>query len=102
LVSEGNVALLRSGDKFDSARGFKSALRLPGDPQELQRVMMRNGRYRNRFPVSLSRPSNAATTWITGDSARRGTLSSGLRPSRRKSRGAERTWSSRSSASDSP
>lgn len=54
LVSEGNFALLRSVDKFDCARGFKfSTYACRAILKSFSRVMMRNGRYRSRFPVEF-------------------------------------------------
>ena len=54
LISEGNFALLRSVDKFDCSRGFKfSTYACRAILKSFSRVMMRNGRYRNRFPVEF-------------------------------------------------
>jgi RNA polymerase sigma factor (sigma-70 family) len=54
LVSEGNFALLRSVDKFDCSRGFKfSTYACRAILKSFSRVMMRNGRYRSRFPVEF-------------------------------------------------
>jgi RNA polymerase sigma factor (sigma-70 family) len=54
LISEGNFALLRSVDKFDCARGFKfSTYACRAILKSFSRVMMRNGRYRTRFPVEF-------------------------------------------------
>jgi RNA polymerase primary sigma factor len=54
LISEGNFALLRSVDKFDCSRGFKfSTYACRAILKSFSRVMMRNGRYRTRFPVEF-------------------------------------------------
>lgn len=54
LISEGNFALLRSVDKFDCSRGFKfSTYACRAILKSFSRVMLRNGRYRNRFPVEF-------------------------------------------------
>lgn len=54
LISEGNFALLRSVDKFDCSRGFKfSTYACRAILKSFSRVMMRNGRYRSRFPVEF-------------------------------------------------
>src|SRR5690606_16387077 len=54
LISEGNFALLRSVDKFDCSRGFKfSTYACRAILKSFSRVMMRNSRYRSRFPVEF-------------------------------------------------
>jgi RNA polymerase primary sigma factor len=52
LISEGNVALLRSVEKFDPGRGFKfSTYSCRAILKAFSRVAMRTSRYRGRFPV---------------------------------------------------
>lgn len=54
LVSEGNMALLRSVDKFDCGRGFKfSTYGCRAILKSFSRVAMKVGRYRGRFPVEF-------------------------------------------------
>lgn len=54
LISEGNMALLRSVDKFDCSRGFKfSTYACRAILKSFSRVAMRIGRYRGRFPVEF-------------------------------------------------
>ncbi|MBX3394638.1 MAG: sigma-70 family RNA polymerase sigma factor [Phycisphaerae bacterium] len=54
LVSEGNMALLRSVDKFDCGRGFKfSTYGCRAILKSFSRVAMKIGRYRGRFPVEF-------------------------------------------------
>jgi RNA polymerase sigma factor (sigma-70 family) len=54
LVSEGNMALLRSVDKFDTNRGFKfSTYACRAILKSFSRVAMRASRYRTRFPVEF-------------------------------------------------
>jgi len=54
LVSEGNMALLRSVDKFDTNRGFKfSTYACRAILKSFSRVAMRSSRYRTRFPVEF-------------------------------------------------
>lgn len=54
LISEGNMALLRSVDKFDCGRGFKfSTYACRAILKSFSRVAMRIGRYRGRFPVEF-------------------------------------------------
>ncbi len=54
LISEGNMALLRSVDKFDCARGFKfSTYACRAILKSFSRVAMKIGRYRGRFPVEF-------------------------------------------------
>ncbi len=54
LISEGNMALLRSVDKFDCARGFKfSTYACRAILKSFSRVALRTGRYRSRFPMEF-------------------------------------------------
>ena len=54
LVSEGNLALLRSVDKFDCSRGFKfSTYACRAILKSFSRVAMRTSRYRGRFPTEF-------------------------------------------------
>lgn len=54
LISEGNMALLRSVDKFDCGRGFKfSTYACRAILKSFSRVAMKIGRYRGRFPVEF-------------------------------------------------
>ncbi|MFH1746022.1 MAG: sigma-70 family RNA polymerase sigma factor [Planctomycetota bacterium] len=54
LVSEGNLALLRSVDKFDCARGFKfSTYACRAILKSFSRVAMRTARYRGHFPTEF-------------------------------------------------
>ena len=54
LVSEGNMALLRSVDKFDCGRGFKfSTYSCRAILKSFSRVAMRVSRYRGRFPTEF-------------------------------------------------
>jgi RNA polymerase sigma factor (sigma-70 family) len=54
LVSEGNMALLRSVDKFDCGRGFKfSTYSCRAILKSFSRVAMRISRYRGRFPTEF-------------------------------------------------
>ncbi len=54
LISEGNLALLRSVDKFDCARGFKfSTYACRAILKSFSRVAMRTSRYRGRFPTEF-------------------------------------------------
>jgi RNA polymerase primary sigma factor len=54
LVGEGNMALVRSVDKFDCARGFKfSTYACRSILKSFSRVAMMTHRYRNRFPVAF-------------------------------------------------
>lgn len=54
LISEGNMALLRSVDKFDCGRGFKfSTYACRAILKSFSRVAMRSSRYRNRFPTDF-------------------------------------------------
>ena len=52
LISEGNMALLRSVDKFDTSRGFKfSTYSCRAILKSFSRVAMRTSRYRGKFPA---------------------------------------------------
>lgn len=54
LISEGNLALLRSVDKFDCNRGFKfSTYACRAILKSFSRVAIRTGRYRGRFPTEF-------------------------------------------------
>lgn len=54
LVSEGNMALLRSVEKFDCSRGFKfSTYACRAILKSFSRVAMRTARYRGRFGVEF-------------------------------------------------
>jgi RNA polymerase sigma factor (sigma-70 family) len=54
LVSEGNLALLRSVDKFDCARGFKfSTYACRAILKSFSRVATRTARYRGHFPTEF-------------------------------------------------
>ena len=54
LISEGNMALLRSVDKFDCSRGFKfSTYACRAILKSFSRVAMRASRYRGRFPTEF-------------------------------------------------
>jgi RNA polymerase sigma factor (sigma-70 family) len=54
LISEGNMALLRSVDKFDCGRGFKfSTYACRAILKSFSRVAMRTSRYRGRFPTDF-------------------------------------------------
>jgi RNA polymerase sigma factor (sigma-70 family) len=54
LISEGNLALLRSVDKFDCARGFKfSTYACRAILKSFSRVAMRTSRYRGHFPTEF-------------------------------------------------
>jgi len=54
LISEGNLALLRSADKFDCSRGFKfSTYACRAILKSFSRVAMRTARYRGRFPAEF-------------------------------------------------
>ncbi len=54
LISEGNVALLRSAEKFDCGRGYKfSTYACRAILKSFSRVAMRASRYRSRFPVEF-------------------------------------------------
>jgi RNA polymerase sigma factor (sigma-70 family) len=54
LVSEGNMALLRSVEKFDSSRGFKfSTYACRAILKSFSRVAMRASRYRGQFPIEF-------------------------------------------------
>lgn len=54
LVSEGNMALLRSIDKFDVGRGFKfSTYACRAILKAFSRHGMKHARYRSRFPIGF-------------------------------------------------
>jgi RNA polymerase primary sigma factor len=54
LISEGNMALLRSVDKFDCGRGFKfSTYACRAIIKSFSRVALKTNRYRGRFPVEF-------------------------------------------------
>ncbi len=54
LVSEGNMALLRSIEKFDVSRGFKfSTYGCRAILKAFNRQAIRHGRYRQRFPMEF-------------------------------------------------
>ena len=54
LISEGNMALLRSVGKFDCSRGFKfSTYSCRAILKSFSRVAMRTSRYRTKFPVEF-------------------------------------------------
>jgi RNA polymerase primary sigma factor len=54
LISEGNMALLRSVDKFDCGRGFKfSTYACRAILKSFSRVAMKASRYRGRFPTEF-------------------------------------------------
>lgn len=54
LISEGNMALLRSVDKFDCGRGFKfSTYACRAILKSFSRVAVRTSRYRGRFPTDF-------------------------------------------------
>lgn len=54
LISEGNMALLRSVDKFDISRGFKfSTYGCRAILKSFSRVALRTSRYRGRFPTEF-------------------------------------------------
>jgi len=54
LISEGNMALLRSTDKFDCGRGFKfSTYACRAILKSFSRVAMKMSRYRSRFPTEF-------------------------------------------------
>ncbi|HHH75851.1 MAG TPA: sigma-70 family RNA polymerase sigma factor [Phycisphaerae bacterium] len=54
LVSEGNMALLRSVEKFDISRGFKlSTYACRAILKSFNRLASKMGRYRSRFPTEF-------------------------------------------------
>jgi len=54
LISEGNMALLRSADKFDCGRGFKfSTYACRAILKSFSRVAMKASRYRSQFPTEF-------------------------------------------------
>jgi len=55
LISEGNLALIRSVEKFDVERGFKfSTYACRAILKSFSRVIMKASRYRGLFPVELN------------------------------------------------
>ena len=64
LISEGNMALLRSVDKFDCGRGFKfSTYACRAILKSFSRVAMRASRYHCRFPVEFE-PSMEKSDYV--------------------------------------
>ncbi len=64
LISEGNMALLRSVSKFDCSRGFKfSTYACRAILKSFSRVAMRTTRYRGRFPTEYD-PSLEKSDYI--------------------------------------
>jgi RNA polymerase sigma factor (sigma-70 family) len=64
LISEGNMALLRSVNKFDCSRGFKfSTYACRAILKSFSRVAMRTTRYRGRFPTEFD-PSLEKSNYI--------------------------------------
>ncbi len=64
LVSEGNMALLRSVEKFDSSRGFKfSTYSCRAILKSFSRVAMRVSRYRGTFPMEFD-PSMERSDYV--------------------------------------
>lgn len=66
LISDGNIALLRSIEKFDIARGFKfSTYACRAILKAFNRLATKTGRYQSRFPVSfdsdLEQPSDESS-----------------------------------------
>ncbi len=63
LVSEGNMALLRSIEKFDVARGFKfSTYSCRAILKSFNRLATKTSRYRERFPVEFD-PEFERSDW---------------------------------------
>lgn len=63
LISEGNMALLRSVNKFDCGRGFKfSTYACRAILKSFSRVAMKASRYRGRFPLEFD-PSLEKSTY---------------------------------------
>jgi len=64
LISEGNMALLRSVHKFDCGRGFKfSTYACRAILKSFSRVAMRTSRYRGRFPTEFD-PSLEKSNYV--------------------------------------
>jgi len=63
VVSEGNVALLRSVEKFDVSRGFKfSTYACRAILKSFNRLATKTGRYRQRFPTEYD-PDMERSDW---------------------------------------
>lgn len=70
MISEGNMALLRSVDKFDCGRGFKfSTYACRAILKSFSRVAMKASRYRGTFPVEYD-PSIEKSDHIDNKRAR--------------------------------
>jgi len=64
LISEGNLALMRSVDKFDCARGFKfSTYACRAILKSFSRVAARSARYRGYFPTEFD-PTLERSDWL--------------------------------------
>lgn len=64
LISEGNLALMRSVDKFDCARGFKfSTYACRAILKSFSRVAARSARYRGYFPTEFD-PTLEKSDWL--------------------------------------
>jgi RNA polymerase sigma factor (sigma-70 family) len=64
LISEGNMALLRSVEKFDCARGYKfSTYSCRAILKSFSRVAMRASRYRGTFPTEFD-PSMERSDYV--------------------------------------
>jgi RNA polymerase sigma factor (sigma-70 family) len=63
LISEGNMALLRSVEKFDVARGFKfSTYACRAILKSFNRLATKTGRYRTHFPTEFD-PDLERSDW---------------------------------------
>ncbi|GJM24671.1 MAG: hypothetical protein DHS20C16_10860 [Phycisphaerae bacterium] len=70
MISEGNMALLRSVDKFDCGRGFKfSTYSCRAILKSFSRVAMKASRYRGTFPVEYD-PSIEKSDHVDSQRAR--------------------------------
>ncbi len=70
MISEGNMALLRSVDKFDCGRGFKfSTYSCRAILKSFSRVAMKASRYRGTFPVEYD-PSIEKSDHVESQRAR--------------------------------
>ncbi len=70
MISEGNMALLRSVDKFDCGRGFKfSTYSCRAILKSFSRVAMKTSRYRGTFPVEYD-PSIEKSDHVESQRAR--------------------------------